>query len=559
MELDYSTRKYFEVLPSNTPIDYKDECSPDTPYTHAVTEVNYGLDAHFVFKNIVKNRTETNEIGASLKATIDLIIAEVTGEIGFNLTVRQEEVMNHTTLQMFGDFSPYDPNYPLPTNLTQAYEFWKRLPELSGNNNNLTPGNLTIMSAKLTPIQNIPGCQGNPTVHMITEYVLEEVNTMMDELELLLQTVGGLLNRDPAIHFKPLRENLNMYKNALKKFQLDQKHLLQQYLPNISGGTAHGEQDLWNMLDDYDQSVFEPELSKSFLTRRLRETNALEFLMANYLEESNAVVADYESANYVEYIFKKEKNIVLELSVLTPTSLTEAFLAHEWTTDSEDGFWFNNIEDNAEIGDVLRTFKAFVIENLDMEDRGYLMKLAPQLSDYDRLHTTTAYIKGIVISNQFEVPSSPPDIQAHDIGHNAFKIDIVRPSKFVTGCLVSLTAPTPTNPDSPAEWEVTVNFSLDDEDGEYIEVWIENLKPSSTVTYNVRYLTEVGRGPASNDCVVTTRITSPPQQLLMEYVSTERFIISWQPPEAIPEEYFTLDFFKYMVTIKGKCKKNPPP
>ena len=60
IELMRKSRLYFVTLPSNTPVDYPDECSPDTTYTHAVTQVFYGMDAHFVFKNTVKNRTEIN-------------------------------------------------------------------------------------------------------------------------------------------------------------------------------------------------------------------------------------------------------------------------------------------------------------------------------------------------------------------------------------------------------------------------------------------------------------------------------------------------------------------
>ena len=65
-----TSRLYFVTLPSNTQVDYPDECSPDTTYTHAVTQVFYGMDAHFVFKNTVKNRTEINEITGTLKASI---------------------------------------------------------------------------------------------------------------------------------------------------------------------------------------------------------------------------------------------------------------------------------------------------------------------------------------------------------------------------------------------------------------------------------------------------------------------------------------------------------
>ena len=185
-----SSRAYFETLPSDTEVDYPEECAQDTAYTHVVTQVTYGMDTFFSFKNKVQNRTTTDEVGATLKATISLIIAIVDAEIGFNLTVRQEEVLNHTTLQMFGDFSPSDPNQPLPTNLTQAYHFWKKLPELEGSMPDWE--GTSIVEVVLAPIKDITGCSGSPTTQDINEALLEQVNNRMDEIEQLLQRVGGL-------------------------------------------------------------------------------------------------------------------------------------------------------------------------------------------------------------------------------------------------------------------------------------------------------------------------------------------------------------------------------
>merc|ERR1711971_412387 len=69
IELLRTSELYFVTLPSNTHVDYPDECSPDTTYTHAVTQVFYGMDAHFVFKNTVKNRTESDFSAENLVET----------------------------------------------------------------------------------------------------------------------------------------------------------------------------------------------------------------------------------------------------------------------------------------------------------------------------------------------------------------------------------------------------------------------------------------------------------------------------------------------------------
>jgi hypothetical protein len=540
---------------TTTAVDYADECSDDT-YTHVVSRVHYGMDAYFVFKNIVKNRTDINSIEATLTATINLIIASVEGNIGANLTVRQEEVLNHTTLQMFGDFSPNDPEQPLPTNLTQAYNFWLTLNETEGSAVDWWPGS-SIMAVTLTPIQEIDGCIGDPTVNAIHDTLLENVNSMMDNIEHLLQIVGGLLTRDPAIRFKPLRGNLNMFKNNLTGFQLEQKRKLQSYLPNIVGGTGNGEDDLEKMLFDYENSVFNRHKSKHFLECRLRESNALDFLIANYLDASNAVVADYESANYVEYIFKKDKVLVMEFNILTPANLTEHFLSGNETDEGE--FWFNNVTYNAKIGAELRLFKSFSSENLDEDDRGYLMKVSEYKTE--PLFTITAFTKGAIVSDNFEIPSNPPTPTPNFISHDSFRFYMEKNTSFITGCQIFLSS---FNIDGTGnEWTEIIMFSPDTATGEPVEVLISNLKPATAIRFNVHYVTEVGRSPPSEETWISTRVASPPLALAIKQVTTENVMLSWEPPEVVPERVtmaltnetrgtLTKDDFNYRVTITGE-------
>ena len=547
------SRLYFVTLPSNTPVDYPDECSPDTTYTHAVTQVFYGMDAHFVFKNIVKDRTEINEISDVLRASIGLIIAEVTGEIGIDLTVRQEEVMNHTTLQMFGDFSPADPEQPLPTNLTQAYNFWLNISQYEGSADEMWPG-ASIMAVTLTPIYNITGCTGNPTVQGLDDALMKDIVDMMDHIEQLVQRVGGLLNQDPAIRFKPMRENLNLFKNKLMLYQLEQKQKLQEFLPNIVGGTGNGEDDLQEMLDNHEESVFNFYKARAFLDRRQRETEALKYLVQNFLDESNAVVADYESANYIEYIFKKEKVLVLEFNVLTPASLTEHYLDNN--EDSEDNFWFHNNNLTAIIGETLRNFKEFAGQNLDEEDRGYLMKL----SEYkdEAVGTTTAYRNGAILSEHFEVPqNSSLKIHPTQLTHEGFKFNITKNSTFTLGCLVSFTSTWGLDPGSiGSEWAQVIEFPEEVQPGQDTEISIAKRHPAEAIQFHVQYLTDVGRSPPSEEVSLVTRASSPPRDLVISEITTETFCLSWLPPEAVPEAFnLTQDNFDYIVTILGE--KNP--
>ena len=550
------SRLYFVTLPSNTAADYPDECSPDVIYTHAVTQVFYGMDAHFVFKNTVKNRTEINDISGTLEACVNIIIAKATGDVGINLTFRQEEVMNHTTLQMFGDFSPSDPDQPLPTNLTQAYNFWKNISQYEGSGignsqEEMWPG-ASIVAVTLSPIKDIPGCTGNPTVQALEEELMEQIMVMMDEIEELLQRVGGLLFQDPAIRFKPMRENLNLFKTKLTLYQLEQKQKLQEFLPNIVGGTGSGEDDLEEMLANHTDSVFYFPKASAFLDRRQRETNALIYLIQGFHDESNAVVADYESSNYIEYIFKKEKVLVQVFNVLTPSSLTEHYLDNN--EESEDNFWFHDTNYTASIAEALRNFKEFVGQNLDEEDRGYLMKL----SEYqdEAIGTTTAFRNGEILSEHFEVPRVPlsPVVHPNQITHEGFKFNLTKDSIFTLGCLVSFNSTWGLDIGSIGiESTKVIEFPEELEPGQDIEISIGERHPFETILFQVQHLTEVGRSPPSGVVSLVTRVSSPPRNLLISEITTEAFSISWHPPEAVPEAFnLAPENFDYIVTITGE-------
>jgi hypothetical protein len=115
----------------------------------------------------------------------------------------------------------------------------------------------------------------------------------------------NLINSKQSQKFKPLRENLNLYRKTLRSHVLDVKTDLTNILPNIRGGDGHGENDLMAMLQAYTESPFYFDTSSEFLVDRNREIQAIRFLEENFLTESNIDIADYESANDETYIEDK--------------------------------------------------------------------------------------------------------------------------------------------------------------------------------------------------------------------------------------------------------------
>ena len=202
--------------------------------------------------------------------------------------------------------------------------------------------------------------------------MISDLREMLDQLEQLDMSIGDLLVSDASVAFKPLRENLQYLRSELRKYTLQQKRLLQQILPRVrSGDTA--EEELADLYQDYVSSVFWFDSCESFIAAREREVNAILKLMKMFEVQSNMEMADFERANDVQYIFQRDKVVVLDLNILTPKSLIDNFLTNKPTDESD--FWFNNKTMTAGVGNIVRQLLQFGQKNVDLDDRGYIFKI----------------------------------------------------------------------------------------------------------------------------------------------------------------------------------------
>ena len=259
-----------------------------------------------------------------------------------DITNSDYNYMESVSLNIFGDFLP---SQPLPTTFDQAIEFYQNIAVFAAESS-------APIHVHLTPISEI--CtEEDRLLNELSDDALTAVIKMMDELEQLEMKVNGLLNSKQAQKFKPLRENLSLYKNELHPYILDRKLDLLRILPDIRGGNSLGEDALMLMLINYLESPFEFNLSWDFLVDRNREIQAIRFLEENFPIESNMNTADYESANDVQYIFERDQVIILEFNILTSKELTQSFL--DGNPVDESGFWYNDVMRNGEVGGVLRS------------------------------------------------------------------------------------------------------------------------------------------------------------------------------------------------------------
>ena len=199
------------------PIDFTDECET-TDATHVVSLVKYGLGAVFNFKRKFTHDEDRSSIEAGLSATIKIIpgIAVSGGvDVEFNETII--DILNSTTIQMFGDFS-MENDQTLPTTYNESIEFFKRLPELSGSAEDGWPGT-TIIEVTMSPIQNYCPSSSN-VAEQINDQLMRKINSIFDELDQLEVKTDTLLLREPSTIYQPIRQNINLYKTSLKSYRL---------------------------------------------------------------------------------------------------------------------------------------------------------------------------------------------------------------------------------------------------------------------------------------------------------------------------------------------------
>jgi len=524
VELTYEATKATQSITKYLEKDFGWECE-NPQYTHIVTEVTLGISAFFVFKSLATDKSEANHVRGDLEISINEIPSfSASGGGQVDLSESQQETLNSTNLRMFGDFSP---EHPLPSTFDSAVDFYRLLPTMTTHHENDTWSGVTITSVHLLPITSI--CDDiDRVLNEIADQTMMEVTSMLDKLEQLNMEVGALLGSSPSQKFKPLRQNLKLYRTALKQFEIQNKRNLAEILPNVRGGNGMGESDLLELVTKYTLSQFRYETSHAFLVNRGREINSIKYFVEIFTEESNIGLADYENANDVEYIFERDMVVVLDVNILTPASLTEDFL--NGTVANEDGFWFNDVSNIGSLGNKLKIYHEFALDNLDQDDRGYLLKISPYSETQQ--YSMTAYYKGQLVtgsdgSHSFDVPKPPSNTPvASQITHNGFTFNIKKLNAFTIGVRVFIT-----NIIEDKVREQDILFPADAMVNEDIEIEINKLELYKEYSFYVKYLTEVGTSPPSQvSPKFNTAPLSHPTRVSAGNVGTDSLTLSWGVP-----------------------------
>jgi len=533
VQLTFSTTKYSETLSQKTWSDTM-ECKPGMEFTHAVTSVTYGLNAVFSFKRMTQNHEDKQNITGQLKVTIDSIGAEGSGSVEIDEWTK--EVFETTTLEVYGDFSP---EKKLPNTFEQAVEFYQELPTMAGTKDEKWP-EAQIVKAHLTPIVSI--CDENQMLYnAISEGMLESLVDTLDKLKQLEVKVNGLIISNEAAQFMPLQINLKTYRSGLRNYTIEFKTRMQEILPNIRDTTKpEGEDDIIDLLTEYNNSPFNFDTSSNFLTNRSRELMAIRYLIET-VKGTSVVVADFEEANDVQNVFGKESMVMLELNILSNAENTKKFLNGE---EIQEDYWYNDQVMNGKIGSLMRSLRNFANANSEFNEKSFMVKL----NEYnnDEPFVLNAVLKGFMMSTAFVNPPAPSISTLLDRTSDGFVFKILHDNEFVKQ--ISTTVTDLIENRNHTEVRDVQNDTV----GQEVEVNIKGLKPGHLYSYTVQYVTDLGIGPSSAPLVApfNTRATSQPQKLTILAVTRDQITVEWASPNKMTTNA-TSSQLSYKVVVRG--------
>jgi hypothetical protein len=518
--------------------DFPDECENSHLYTHAVTSITMGADAVFNFKRQTENGETMSDIEGTLSVSVTSIPnLDINGEGSVDISEEEKSVLEKTILRVHGDFSPEE---ALPSNFVQAVEFYKKLPQMFAS-----VEDMAVINVHLTPITDI--CTGLDIIlNQLNGDLMDNIIEMLDELQQVDMHVGELMALPATKLFKPLRENLNIFHVGLKTYTLGKKSQLQKWLPLSKNGTAGADDKLDEIWDEYiNNSTYNILPATLYLDFRGREINAIQQLIDRFPPEDNIALADYESANDIQYVFERNMVTILEYNVVAPLDLTLNFM-EDGTLVDDNQYWYNNIQWAGEFGTVLRHTHEFAMDNVGQADRGYLLKVSP--FKQDQPYNSRALVMGQQISDHFEaprMPALPSDLV--DITHRSYSFNILKVSEFTIGCRVLLKQVA-----SNITREVDLMFPEDAPVNQDVSVTVEHLFSARAYSFMVKYITAVGTSPPSLEhTTFNTAPTSAPYGLSVKDVSDTSMTLTWFAPEFYTPGYDESDI-SYSVKITAE-------
>jgi hypothetical protein len=408
--LDYKSTLYSELLPYEVGKDNINLCEKKQA-THVVSEITYGLNAHFLFESSVYSKEEKREVSGHLKAVVQAVAVSAI------FTEEEIKVKNSMSFSFYGD-TILDES---PTSFEQAVQVFQKMPTLAKASN-------AAVAFTLTPISYY--CAGKDALlNSISNNNVNKIINMQVDFETVKRWINTHRYSIVAENYPRYNKILTNLLNDYTSFQTRINSRITKVLPTIRGGGA-SEQELANIIADYTNSPYEIGHMKYLLSVRQKEIETIKHIIRK--TTSDIVIDEGHTGKGPICIFAKKISIVYKLRVLPLDTLAEDYqstTAGQW---DESHKWFSNISELGRAGEVYREFVDFYKSNNMSSDHCFLITLEEEKVGKKPVEFN-GYKNGQLSTDDFKPPGRVTELLEHSGGFQDINMTVKHPSnKFVT-------------------------------------------------------------------------------------------------------------------------------
>ena len=280
----------------------------------------------------------------------------------------------------------------------------------------------------------------------------------------------------------------------------------------------------------YTISPFNFERCRIFFITRTREIEVLNTIFSpeNFVGTKIEVV-DYEQAGDVKVMFKKNIVLTLIYNIIPDSSVMEQFL--NGTDVDESTAWFNNRSVDFSLSTAYKDFLEFAKANDKPTDRGYQVSMHEAKP---KLLNIYAQKNNRKVTADFETPKQPAAINITSNEFDSFLFTVPKPQNPFIGGFRLL------------QWmygrktsaiETTHKFSKSN------TYKVKGLVPNEVYKFQLRYTTEVGDSPYSEESeYILTKPSSPPSNVRTINITSSSVAVSWDTPLHIGKGVEIVDY-----------------
>uniref|UniRef100_A0A8C9R1A5 SNTX thioredoxin-like domain-containing protein n=1 Tax=Scleropages formosus TaxID=113540 RepID=A0A8C9R1A5_SCLFO len=282
--------------------------------THVVTAILYGAQAFFVFDQEVSENEDHQNIEGNLQMMVEKINCfSVDGKGTLKMTDDDNAKAENFSCKFYGDFA-LENN---PVSFQEAVKVYTMLPKLLGERGE----HAVPVQIWLLPLTYLDS-SATRVAHEISLGLVQETQTVLEELSGLQMQCNDLMNRNVTSHFPEIGTKVKDFKDMCLQYKSIFQTSLSEILPLIRGG-GKGERELAEILKKKQQSLFNSNTLQKWLDSKEREIDILQIII-EVMKDTTMLTS--EKAFDIEMFKSKAKYVVC--FAFTSLNDKEPYLRH---------------------------------------------------------------------------------------------------------------------------------------------------------------------------------------------------------------------------------------